>query len=122
VGSLRRVLFVEVSRFPRKLFLRMLIPTDGRQPVYMASLPLVCLGSLGAAMSMNVLQLSISRTVQGFGASWSVWKRPTYESNVDVLFSVMAVGAATISDIYRLEERGTAMGVFFGVRLFAGVF
>jgi hypothetical protein len=29
--------------------------------------------------------------------------------------SVLSVGAATISDIYRLEERGTAMGVFFGV-------
>ena len=29
----------------------------------------------------------------------------------------MSVGAATISDIYRLEERGTAMGVFFGVSL-----
>ena len=28
---------------------------------------------------------------------------------------MMSVGAATISDIYRLEERGTAMGVFFGV-------
>ena len=31
------------------------------------------------------------------------------------VLSVMAIGAATISDIYRLEERGTAMGVFFGV-------
>lgn len=30
--------------------------------------------------------------------------------------SVLSVGAATISDIHRLEERGTAMGVFFGVR------
>jgi len=33
------------------------------------------------------------------------------------LYSVLAVGAATISDIYRLEERGTAMGIFFGVGL-----
>lgn len=31
--------------------------------------------------------------------------------------SVLSVGAATISDIYKLEERGTAMGVFFGVNI-----
>lgn len=27
----------------------------------------------------------------------------------------MSVGAGVISDIYRLEQRGTAMGVFFAV-------
>ena len=38
------------------------------------------------------------RIVQAFGAS-----------------SGMSVGAGVIGDIYRLEERGAAMGVFFGV-------
>ncbi|GJJ11730.1 hypothetical protein Clacol_005968 [Clathrus columnatus] len=33
------------------------------------------------------------------------------------LSPVLAVGAATISDIYVLEERGTAMGIFFGAIL-----
>lgn len=28
-----------------------------------------------------------------------------------------SVGAAVIGDIYKLTERGTAMGIFFGVRL-----
>jgi MFS family permease len=30
----------------------------------------------------------------------------------------MSVGAGVISDIYRLEERGSAMGFFFAVSLF----
>ncbi|KAF8519865.1 major facilitator superfamily domain-containing protein [Gautieria morchelliformis] len=73
----------------------------GRQPVYLASLPLVCVGSLCAAASGSVAQLVIGRIIQGLGAS-----------------CVLSVGAATISDVYRLEERGTAMGVFFGTILF----
>jgi len=28
----------------------------------------------------------------------------------------MSLGAGVIGDIYKLEERGTAMGIFFGVR------
>jgi hypothetical protein len=28
----------------------------------------------------------------------------------------MSVGAGVVGDIYKLEERGTAIGVFFGVR------
>jgi hypothetical protein len=30
----------------------------------------------------------------------------------------MSVGASVIGDIYRLEHRGTAMGIFFGVSHF----
>jgi hypothetical protein len=29
--------------------------------------------------------------------------------------SIMPIGAVVISDIYKLEKRGTAMGVFLGV-------
>lgn len=72
----------------------------GRRPVYMMSLPLVCVGSIASALSQDVLQLVLGRCTQAFGAS-----------------CVLAVGAATISDIYILEERGTAMGVFFGAIL-----
>ncbi|KAF8589764.1 MFS general substrate transporter [Ramaria rubella] len=72
----------------------------GRQPIYLMSLPLLCLGSLGVSLSTSVFQLVVGRIVQAFGAS-----------------SVMSVGAATISDIYKLEERGTAMGIYFGAIL-----
>ena len=40
------------------------------------------------------------RVVQAFGSS-----------------SGMSVGAGVIGDIYRLEERGSAMGIFFGVSI-----
>ncbi|KAF8521415.1 major facilitator superfamily domain-containing protein [Hysterangium stoloniferum] len=70
----------------------------GRRPVYLMSLPLVCIGSLISATTKSLAQLVIGRCVQAFGAS-----------------CVLAIGAATISDVYKLEERGTAMGIFFGV-------
>jgi len=72
----------------------------GRQPVYLASLPLIFIGGLLSAAARNVFELVIGRSIQGFGAS-----------------CVLAVGSATISDIYQLEERGTAMGVFIGTTL-----
>lgn len=34
----------------------------------------------------------------------------------------LAVGAGVVGDIYKLEERGTAMGIFFSVRSFAPQF
>jgi len=72
----------------------------GRLPVYHGSLPFLSLGSLGATLCTNVTQLAISKAVQAFGAA-----------------SVVSVGAGTISDIYKVEERGTAMGIFFGAIL-----
>jgi MFS family permease len=72
---------------------------DGRRPIYLFSLPTLCIASLGVAFARSVPALLIWRIIQAFGCS-----------------SGMSVGAAVIGDIYRLEERGTAMGVFFGVR------
>ncbi|KAF8521615.1 major facilitator superfamily domain-containing protein [Hysterangium stoloniferum] len=72
----------------------------GRQPVYLASLPLIFIGGIFSAAARNVTELIIGRGIQGFGAS-----------------CVVAVGAATISDIYSVEERGTGMGVFLGAIL-----
>ncbi|TFK45914.1 MFS general substrate transporter [Heliocybe sulcata] len=72
----------------------------GRRPIYLFSFPLLCIGSLGTAAAQDVPQLMIWRVVQAFGAS-----------------SGMSVGAAVIGDIYRLEERGTAIGVFFAACL-----
>lgn len=51
-------------------------------------------------MSQTVPTLMFWRVVQALGSS-----------------SGMSVGAGAIGDIYRLEERGAAMGIFFGVSL-----
>ena len=71
---------------------------DGRRFVYLRSLPCLCIGSVGVANSHSVPTVMFWRVVQAFGAS-----------------SAMSVGAGVIGDIYRLEERGYAMGLFFGV-------
>jgi len=73
-------------------------PTDGRRPVYLIVLPIFAMGSLGVALARSVPQLMLFRVVQAFGGGGG-----------------MSVGAGVISDIYRLEQRGGAMGVFFAV-------
>ncbi|KIJ29137.1 hypothetical protein M422DRAFT_269567 [Sphaerobolus stellatus SS14] len=60
----------------------------------------MCLGSLIVSLSTSVVQLAIGRTLQASGAS-----------------SFMSVGPSSISDIYKLEERGTAMGAYYGAVL-----
>ena len=52
------------------------------------------------ATARKVPILMFWRVVQAFGSS-----------------SGMSVGAGVIGDIYRLEERGSAMGIFFGVSI-----
>ncbi|KAI0628836.1 MFS general substrate transporter [Trametes polyzona] len=73
----------------------------GRRTVFLKSLPCLCIGSAGVAMSQTVPTLMLWRVIQALGAS-----------------SGMSVGAGAIGDIYRLEERGAAMGIFFGASLF----
>jgi len=63
-------------------------------------LPIFTLGSLGVALARTVPQLMLFRVVQAFGGGGG-----------------MSVGAGVISDIYRLEERGSAMGFFFAATL-----
>jgi MFS family permease len=74
---------------------------DGRRPIYLFSLPTLCIGSIGVAFSHSIPTLLFWRILQAFGCS-----------------SGMSVGASVIGDIYRLEHRGTAMGIFFGVSHF----
>ncbi len=71
---------------------------DGRRPVYLIGTPLLTLGSIGVALSRNVPEMMVCRFIQAFGTSGG-----------------MSVGAAVIGDVYKLTERGTAMGIFFGV-------
>lgn len=72
--------------------------TDGRRPCYIYHLPIMILGSLGTALSRTVPHLMAWRFVQAMGASPGI-----------------SVGAGVIGDIYKLEERGTPYGSYFGV-------
>jgi len=69
--------------------------------MYLWGMPILCIGSLGVALSTSLRALLFWRFVQSFGCAGGV-----------------SVGAAVIGDIFRLEQRGTAMGIFFGVRHF----
>ena len=64
--------------------------------MYLTAIPLLFLGSLGVASSRTIAQLLSWRFVQAIGSSPG-----------------LAVGAGVIGDIYKLEERGQAMGIFF---------
>ncbi|KAF8880862.1 major facilitator superfamily domain-containing protein [Infundibulicybe gibba] len=68
----------------------------GRRIVYLSSLPLLC---LGVAWSRSIPEVMVWRFIQLFaGASPG-----------------LSVGAGVIGDIYKLEERGGAMGIFLAV-------
>ncbi|KAK7040299.1 hypothetical protein VNI00_009767 [Paramarasmius palmivorus] len=72
----------------------------GRRPIYLFGLPLLCIGSAGVAWSRSIGELMVWRFIQTLGVSFGI-----------------SVGAGVIGDIYRLEERGTAMGIFFAACL-----
>lgn len=112
--GLHTLVFVCID--PTPLRARITDYIDGRRPIYMASMPCLCIGSLGVARATSVPALMSWRVVQAFGASGG-----------------MSLGPAVIGDIYKLEERGsvslflsvffrwtdfhrTAMGLFLGVR------
>lgn len=68
--------------------------------MYLGGMPILCIGSLGVATATSLRVLLFWRFVQAFGCAGGV-----------------SVGAAVIGDIYRIEQRGTAMGIFFGGNL-----
>ncbi|KAI0810795.1 MFS general substrate transporter [Irpex lacteus] len=72
----------------------------GRKPIYLLTLAVQCIGSVGVASAWNVPTLLAWRIVQAFGSS-----------------SGLSVGMGVIGDIYKIEERGTASGVFFAAVL-----
>ncbi|KAF8126594.1 MFS general substrate transporter [Boletus edulis] len=73
----------------------------GRRATYLCGMPFTILGSFAVAASPNIGSLLFWRVVQAAGCSGG-----------------FVLGAATIGDIYKVEERGTAMGTFFGAALF----
>jgi len=72
--------------------------TDGRRPVYLYSLPILMIGSIGVALSTNIPSLLFWRFLQALGAA-----------------PALVLGAGVIGDIYKLEERGRAMSIIFAV-------
>ncbi|KAJ7728010.1 MFS general substrate transporter [Mycena maculata] len=72
----------------------------GRRLMYLYGLPLLCIGSLGVGTATHIPELLFWRFVQAFGSSGG-----------------MSVGGGVIADIYKLTERGTAMGIFFAAAL-----
>ncbi|KAH8100389.1 MFS general substrate transporter [Cristinia sonorae] len=69
----------------------------GRRSIFVVSSVIFCLGSLGVTLSRSIQELIAFRIVQALGCS-----------------SAFSNGAGVLGDLYRLEERGTAMGVFYG--------
>jgi MFS family permease len=83
----------------RVILLTWLPPTvDGRRPVYLYTLPVFAMGSAGVAAAQSIPSLLFWRFFQSMGASIGP-----------------VIGAAVIGDIFKLEERGRAMGVSFAV-------
>ncbi|KAF4578254.1 hypothetical protein EYR40_001585 [Pleurotus pulmonarius] len=72
----------------------------GRRPIYLIGLPLLVVGSTAVGLSNDIPHLMAWRFLQAFACSGGV-----------------SVGAAVIGDIYKLEERGGAMGIFFAAML-----
>ncbi|EIW85698.1 MFS general substrate transporter [Coniophora puteana RWD-64-598 SS2] len=72
----------------------------GRKAVYLFSSPCLIVGSLGSGLAQNVSQLVVFRFIQAFGAG-----------------SSLSIGSAVVGDIYRLEERGGAMGIFLAIQM-----
>ena len=71
---------------------------DGRRLSYLWCLPVMILGSFGVAGAQTVAYLVFWRMIQGMGAS-----------------PRLSIGAGVIGDIYGLEDRGSALGAYFGV-------
>lgn len=72
----------------------------GRKTVYLFSIVLFTLGSAIVAVSRTIGLVIGMRILQGVGSS-----------------AVIAIGAATLADIYEPHQRGTMMGVFYSAPL-----
>ena len=66
--------------------------------MYLYSLPILVVGSIGVSLAKNIPSLLLWRLLQSLGAAPG-----------------LVLGAGVIGDIYKLEERGRAMSVFFAV-------
>ncbi|KAL8794142.1 MAG: hypothetical protein Q9195_003327 [Heterodermia aff. obscurata] len=88
------VYMLSMSIFP--LWWSSFSETVGRRTIYLVSFALFLLWNILAAISTNIAMLVIFRLLGGGAAS-----------------SVQAVGAGTIADLWEVQERGKAMGIFY---------
>ena len=70
--------------------------TLGRRTIYLVSFTLFIVWNVLAAVSVNIAMLVVMRILGGGAAA-----------------SVQVVGAGTIADIWEVQERGNAMGIFY---------
>ena len=91
--------FCEFSVDPQNDLIIMLVSADGRRVVFLCATPCLALGSFGVSISHSVPELLFWRGLQGAGSSAGI-----------------STGLAIIGDIYKLEERGTAVGITCSVR------
>lgn len=75
--------------------------SDGRKAIYLWTLPIFIVGSIGVTFADGILSLFAWRFLQSMGSS-----------------PAGVVGTGIIGDIFKVEERGRAMCVFFAVSLF----
>ncbi|KAG2108054.1 major facilitator superfamily domain-containing protein [Suillus discolor] len=72
----------------------------GSRTIYLWGMPFLCVGSCGVALSASLQSLLFWRFVQMFGCA-----------------GALSLGFGVIGHIYKLEERGTAIGTFFSITL-----
>ncbi|KAL9715585.1 hypothetical protein Ac2012v2_000027 [Leucoagaricus gongylophorus] len=73
----------------------------GRKPVYLISVAFFTVASVAVALSTNAGLVIAFRAIQAAGSS-----------------AIIAIGAATLADIFEPAERGTKMGIFYIAPLF----
>ncbi|KAJ7222504.1 vacuolar DHA amino acid exporter [Mycena pura] len=93
--SLSISLFIFIQGFVPLLW-SAISEVKGRKLVYVTSLAIFTAGSVVVATSKTITLLIIFRCIQAFGSS-----------------AVMAIGAATLADVFDPEERGTKMGIYY---------
>jgi multidrug resistance protein len=67
----------------------------GRRPIYITTLSLYILTSIGCALSHNIVSLLVMRILQACSSS-----------------AASAVGAGSVADVFFIHERGRKMGYF----------
>ncbi len=70
----------------------------GRKKVYILGLGLFTIGLMLCSLSQGIVQLILSRVVQGVGAAM-----------------IMAIGPAIVTAVFPIEERGKAIGILGAV-------
>ncbi|MFO0661827.1 MAG: MFS transporter [Polyangiaceae bacterium] len=76
----------------------------GRKPVLLGGIALFLLGSMASGLATSIVQLIVFRAIQGAGAG-----------------AMQPVTLTIIGDIYTIEERGKAQGMFGAVWGVSGV-